>query len=454
MRTPSRYGAQRLETTLRPELALHLTPQMRLRLEILQANILSLEQMLSLEVQQNPALEVIEGEVEGEQERTSEEFSLDDFYPHNPTLGYEEAEERPEPGSPCADRSSLAEHMMLATAREFSGCEADYRIARYILDDLDEDGFLHEDSSSIAQALGTTEEEVNRVRRRIQLLEPVGIASHDIPEALVVQLQALGYQGDSTEVRIIKEGYDTLLQKRITSLAKILRLPTEVIAEAFETIATLDPKPGRNFREIACRSVQPDLTIRYREGKLEVVVNESPLPGLRLSSKFREILRNSKRFSKDEVEFAKRKLESAQLFLKGIIQRRETLYHLAEDVLFHNYDFFSGRTQQPTPLLMKDIADKLDLHASTISRAVRDKYIETPVGIFPLRSFFAKGEQNPMLSKLAGIIASEDKDNPFTDEQIAEQLAGMGFKISRRTVAKYRLKLNIPDRFQRKALAQ
>jgi DNA-directed RNA polymerase specialized sigma54-like protein len=414
--SPSRYGAQRLETTLRPELTLHLTQEMRLRLEILQANILSLEEMLSLEVQQNPALEVLENEPEGERERTSEEFSLDDFYPHNLGLGYEETEERSEPGSSCADRSSLEEYLMLAIAREFSGSEADYRIAHYILDDLDEDGFLHEDSSSIAQALGTTE--------------------------------------DSAEVRIIKEGYDTLLQKRITSLAKMLRLPTEVIVGAFETIASLDPKPGRNLHEVACRSVQPDLTIRYREGKLEVVVNEGPLPGLRLSAKFKEILRNPKRFSKEDVEFAKRKLESAQLFIKGIIQRRETLYHLAQDVLLHNYAFFNARTQQPKSLLMKDIADKLDLHVSTISRAVRDKYIETPVGIFPLRSFFAKGEQNPTLSKLAGIIACEDKTNPFTDEQIAQQLAVMGFKLSRRTVTKYRLKLNIPDRFQRKALAQ
>ena len=452
MRPTPPYGTQRLETSLRPELALHLTPQMRLRLEILQANILSLEEMLSLELQQNPALELIEGEPEAEEERASEEFSVDDFYPHNPGADYEEAEKRPEPGSQCTDRSPLEEHMMLAITQEFSGCETDYRIARYILEGLDEDGFLHEESNSMAQALGTTEEEVERVRRRIQFLEPVGIASRDIPEALLVQLETLGYNEESTEIRIIKEGFDALLQKRITSLAKILRLPTEVIAEAFETISRLDPKPGRNFREIACRSVQPDITIRYREGRLEVAVNESPLPGLRLSAKFKEILRNPKRFSSEEVEFARRKLESAQLFIKGILQRRDTLHRLAQNVLLSNYDFFSGRTSQSTPLLMKNIADELGLHASTISRAVRDKYIETPVGIFPLRSFFAKGKQNPLRSKLSAIIASENKDNPLTDEQIAEQLTRMGLKISRRTVAKHRLKLNIPDRFQRKAL--
>jgi RNA polymerase sigma-54 factor len=454
MRPPPPFGTHRLETSLRPELALHLTPQMRLRLEILQANILCLEEMLSLEVQQNPALELIEGEPEVAEERASEEFSVDDFYPHNPAAGYGEAEEKSEPGSPYTDRSFLAEHMMLALASEFSGCETDYRIAHYILEGLDDDGFLHEEPGSIAQALGTTEGEVERVRRRIQFLEPVGIASRDVPEALLVQLKALGYSEESTEIRIIKEGFDVLLQKRITSLSKRLRLPTEVIAEAFETICRLDPKPGRNFHEIASRSVQPDITIRYREGKLEVAVNESPLPGLRLSAKLKEILINPKRYSKDEVEFARRKLESAQLFIKGILQRRDTLHRLAQNILFSNYDFFSGRTSQSNPLLMKDAAEELRLHASTISRAVRDKYIETPVGIFPLRSFFAKGEQNPLRSKLSAIIASENKDNPLTDEQIAEQLTRMGLKISRRTVAKHRLKLNIPDRFQRKALAQ
>lgn len=454
MRPPPPYRTQRLETSLRPELALHLTPQMRLRLEILQANILSLEEMLSLEVQQNPALELIEGEPEVEEEKASEEFSIDDFYPHNPTAGYEEAEEKSEPGSPCTDRSFLAEHMMLALAGEFSGCETDYRIARCILEGLDEDGFLHEESNSMAQALGTTEEEVERVRRRIQFLEPVGIASHDVREALLLQLEALGYNEESAEIRILKEGFDALLQRRITSLAKILRLPTDVVAEAFETIATLDPKPGRNFREIAYRSVQPDITIRYREGKLEVVVNEGPLPGLRLSTKLKEILRDPKRYSKEEVEFARRKLESAQLFIKGILQRRDTLYRLARNVLLSNYDFFSGRTKQSTTLLMKDIADELELHASTISRAVRDKYIEAPVGIFPLRSFFAKGERNPVMEKLKNIIEAEEKNNPFTDAEITERLRNLGVRISRRTVAKYRLRLNILDRFQRKALAQ
>jgi RNA polymerase sigma-54 factor len=452
MNSPSHWGTQRLDVTLRPELALHLTPEMRLRLDILQANILSLEEMLTAEMQQNPALETAEGDER--EEKPSEEFSIDDFYPHNPIAGYGGTEERPEPGSPCADRSSIEEHMMLAIAREFSDCEADYKIARYILEGLDEDGFLHEDAQSIAAELETTSEEAESVRRRVQLLDPVGIASHDIPEALLLQLQALGYEEGSAEVRIIKEGYDTLLQKRVTSLSKLLKLPTDVITQAFETICGLDPKPGRNFHEIACRSVQPDITIRYREGKLVVVVNEGPLPGLRLSAKFRDILRNPKMFSREEVEFARRKFENAQLFIKGILQRRDTLYRLARDVLLSNYDFFSGRTEQSTPLLMKTIADKLELHASTISRAVSDKYIESPVGIFPLRSFFAKGERNPVISKLGAIIAEEDKDNPFTDAQIAEQLTRIGFRVSRRTVAKHRLKLNIPDRFQRKALGQ
>ncbi|TET23816.1 MAG: RNA polymerase factor sigma-54 [Candidatus Stahlbacteria bacterium] len=452
MRPPSPYGTQRLETSLRPELSIHLTPQMRLRLEILQANILSLEEMLSLEVQQNPALELIEGEPEGEEARTTEEFSIEDFYPHNPGADYEGAEEKPEPGPQCADRSSLEEHMMLTVVHEFSGCEKDYRIARYILEGLDEDGFLHEDSNSIAKALGITEEQVENIRRRIQLLDPIGIASHDIPEALLVQLEALGYNEESTEIRIIKEGFGALLQKRITSLSKRLRLPTEVIAEAFETISSLDPKPGRNFHEIASRSVQPDITIRYREGKLEVVINESPLPGLRLAAKFKEILINPKKFSNEEIEFAKRKLESAQLFIKGILQRRDTLDHLAQNILLRNYDFFSGRTNQSTPLLMKDAAEELRLHASTISRAVRDKYIETPVGIFPLRSFFAKGERNPVMEKLKNIIKTEEKTNPLTDAEITERLKATGSSISRRTVAKYRLRLNIPDCFQRKAL--
>jgi len=447
-------AGQRLDVTLRPELTFHLTTEMRLRLEILQADILSLEDMLSLELQQNPALEVVEAEPEeGESEpQSSEEFSLEDFYPSAPSLGYSE-EERPEPGSECADRSALKEHMMRAIARTFSRSEENYRIARYILDGLDEDGFLHEEPERIAQNLGVETERVEEVRRLIQLIEPVGIASRDVREALLVQLHVLGYNEESPEVRILREGFDALLQRRITSLANKLKLSTEVVARAFGTIASLDPKPGRNFQEVPCRSVQPDVALRYHEGKLRVFINESPLPPLRISAHVREILENPGRFSAQEVEFARRKLEGAQHFIKGILQRRDTLTRLAEDLLLRNYDFFSGRTTQLTRIRMQDVADALGLHISTISRAVQNKYIETPVGIFPMRTFFPKGEKNPIQAKIESIIASEDKRNPLTDAQIAQVLEKTGIRISRRTVAKYRLKLNIPDRLQRKALA-
>lgn len=454
MRDSSRMGGQRLETTLRPELTLHLTQEMRLRLEILQANILSLEEMVELELQQNPALELVDAEPSGEEEKNTEEFSIEDYYPSDIALSRRDSKDRPEPSSPCADRSTLEEHMMRAVVREFSTSSEDYRIARLILDSLDVDGFLNQDPEQLVKALGTDAEKVERVRRLIQRIEPVGIASRDVREALIVQLRVLGYDDESPEIRILSEGFDMLLQKRITSLANKLKIPTETAAAAFETISSLDPKPGRNFREIPCRSVQPDMAVKYLNGRLSVTVNESPLPPLRLSARVREILENPGSFSKDEIDFARRKYEGAQQFIKGILQRRDTLNRLAQEILTRNYDYFSGRTKQITPLLMKDIANALELHISTISRAVRDKYIETPVGIFPLRSFFSKGERNPLMVKLNAMIDDEDKQKPLTDATIAERFKRMGIKISRRTVAKYRLMLNIPDCFQRKALGQ
>lgn len=451
MRSASFYGEQRLEATLRPELALHLTQEMRLRLEILQANILSLEEMLHVELEQNPALELTENEPEEREEKQSDEFSVDDFYPSGAT-SYGELEEGQEPGSLFADRSSIEEHMMRQIACEFSGSDGEYRIARYILDGLDEDGFLHEQLSQIAQDLGVDPETVERVRNRIQSLEPVGLASRDVREALIVQLKVLGYDEKSPEVRILTEFFDFLLQRRITSLAHKLGLGTEEVARAFENISSLDPKPGRNFRETSAGSVQPDMSIKYREGNLEVVINEAPLPPLRLSAKVREILENPTRFRKDELEFAKSKLERAQMFIKGILQRRDTLTRLAGEILHKNYDFFDGRNVSISSLLMKDVAETLGLHASTISRAVRDKYIETPAGIFPLRAFFSKVEKDPVMEKLKEIIDSENKESPLADIEIAEQLKEYGMNLSRRTVAKYRQILNLPDCFQRKAL--
>lgn len=472
------YGSQRLETTLRPELALHLTQEMRLRLQILQANILTLEGMLDLELQQNPALEIIEDDGEDREEAKEDkaedeakaevdeadadtemgvekEFSIDDFYPDSYGItDYSNREEREDIGSACADRSSLEEHMLQSIASLFSTSETEYGIARHILDCLDDDGFLQTEDANIAEELEADVELVREVKCKIQRTEPVGIATRDIRQALLVQLEAKGYSNDDVPVRIIAECFDELLQRRITSISNKLRMSNEKITEAFEIIAGLDPKPGRNFRERPRETILPDITVLHREGKLEVSINESPLPPLRLSWRVRQILENPTRFKKSELEFARKKLENARLFIKGILQRRDTLSRMAKEILVRNYDFFSGQVRDMKPLLMKDIADTLELHPSTISRAVRDKYIETPVGIFPLRSFFSKLEKNPVLLKLELIIKNEDEAKPLTDTQITERLNEMGISISRRTVAKYRLKLNIPDCYQRKALAR
>lgn len=454
MRDSGHYGSQRLETVLRPELALHLTQEMRLRLEILQANIMTLEGMLELELEQNPALELMEDEAEEREERETEEFSLDDFYPENAPSTYDQDRERLEPGSASADRSSILEHMLRCIASEFADSDEDYTIARFILDSLDEDGFLHDDLEKIAQELEVDEDKVQRIRERIQHLEPVGIASFNIQEALLVQLRHLGYEEESPEARLLEECFDLLLQRRITAISSKLRLSTERVMAAFDIISSLDPKPGRNFLEIECQPVQPDITFHYREEKLEVVINEGPLPSLRISAKVREILENPSRFSREEVAFAKTKLENAQLFIKGLLQRRDTLTRLAQEILAQNYDFFTGRNRHLSPLLMKDVASSLELHPSTISRAVRDKYVETPVGIFHLRSFFTKTEEDPVMDKLKKLIGNEDKQTPLTDAEIAQRFKELGVNISRRTISKYRVKLNIPDCFQRKALAQ
>ncbi|MBD3286105.1 RNA polymerase factor sigma-54 [candidate division WOR-3 bacterium] len=450
----SSFSSQRLDTRLRQDLSLRLTPEMRLRLDILQANMLLLEEMLELELQQNPALDVIGEEPEAEAgEKTSDEFSVDEFYPNVPQADYSRKDEQEDYNcSVTSDRSILEERMLRKITAEFNSSPLDYSIARYILDCLDEDGFLYEDSSRIAAALGTTEERVERVRNHIQYTEPVGIASHDVREALIIQLRFQGFNEESVEMRILTDAFDLFLQRRITTICNRLRLSTKKVSEAFEVIAKLDPKPARNFREISSRCVQPDIIIHYRNGKLEVLVNEGPLPPLKLSGKVREILSNPMAFRPSDVEFAKRKFEAARMFIKSILQRRDTLNRLGRELLLRNYDFFSARSRRITPLTMKEMASKLELHPSTISRAVRDKYLDSPVGIFHLRTFFTKGDQNPIYGKLKGLIEAEDKENPLTDSEIADILAESGKKISRRTVAKYRMKLNIPDCFQRKAL--
>jgi len=468
----SAFTPLRLETSLKTELTLHLTQEMRQRLEILQANILSLEHMLQTELEQNPALEIVQdepdekketeltetNEVTQETQEALKDTAVDDYYPDgddsypSPYTQAAEQDDRENIYSAAPDRSSLEEQMLNAITAEFSKSEEDFQIAKYILDLLDDDGFLHQTPEQIALYLGCEQNKVAEIRDKITRMEPVGIAAYDIREALIIQLNTMSYDDNSVEVRILKECFSELLQQRITSIGNKLRIPQKRIVEAFELIATLDPKPGRNFHEIPSRTVQPDISLIYRQNKLKVTINEGPIPPLRLSRRVREILDNPKIYKKEDIEFAKRKLESAKMFIKGILQRRETLSRLGEELLMRNYDFFSGRSSQIVSLLMKDIAEALSLHPSTISRAVKDKYIETPVGIFPLKSFFTKTEHNPLLTKVKTIIDAEDKSTPFTDAQISKKLQEMGIKLSRRTVAKYRMLLNIPDCFQRKAL--
>lgn len=444
---------------IRLEQKLILTPQLLLNLKLLALPILDLEMVIEQELAVNPCLEIEEErtaeEISEEREKENEdEFSLEDLIPEE---NYSIAPSRDTQESDLFDVANPAPvtsiDEVLRKLRQKIDKE-DYQLAEFICNSLDEDGFLEFSVEEIAQSLGVEEERIKKIVEIMKKIEPGGIGSRSLKEALIAQLELKGFGKDSIEIRMLEECEELIKTKDYKRLAAKLKTNEARIKEAFNNLANLEPRPLRKYGSLKADYVVPDFKVKIEGEKITFEFNEENLPRLRITNHYKEIILHPNSYNKEQVEFVRKKFKNAVMFIKALEQRRETLRKIMEYIIENQKEFFLVSREIIKPLSIKECGEKLGIHPSNISRAIAGKYVETPFGIFALRSFFSSGvgevSKSTIKAKIKSLIDNEDKNNPLTDDEIVEKLKEMGINIKRRTVAKYRQELNIPKTSERK----
>ncbi len=485
----------RLEASLqaRQEMRLKLAPQIIQSIEILQLPLLELRNRIDQELLENPLLEIGEEAEEGEeseqsqeeegpveevetQEEEEEEEPLEsedfdaledmiqpseyDLYgprPRASTDGEKDPKRAALENSPAPD-ISLEEHLLRQLPYFDVGPELE-PVCENIVANLDWRGYLEYPLEEIADSMeqDVTIEQAEEALSIIHLLEPPGVGARDIKECLVIQLDPEDPDYEFLRT-LIQEHFEDIAKNRYPRVTKSMGCTMDELKAGVEKIARLNPIPGALFGEEGAPHVIPDVRVEWVEGEFRVVLEDSNLPSLRICNYYARRLQQ-KGLDPKTREYLKEKLQSARWLIDAIQQRRSTLFNIATAIVEEQEEFLRRGPMHLKPLKMQEIADKVDVHVSTVSRAISGKYMQTPQGIFSMKHFFtgglekANGEMESwevVRRKLQHIIENEDKSDPYSDEQLAAKLAEKGIDIARRTVSKYRKILEIPSSRQRK----
>lgn len=480
-----------------------LAPRMIQSMEILQLPILALQERIEQELQDNPCLEQVEPEVdespreeavdlsgESEKELVVDDAgnNEDDFerlvnMAENLPDDYEERS-RPSSGQMEADADRAFDQMANMTARAETLCdylqhqlswfdleEPIRKMAERIIYSLDSNGYL---KSPLEELLPPSPVELNgsaeayrkeqleiaeKALTLVQHLDPPGVGARSLKECLLLQLPP-GHPFEP-EMRVLIENHlEDLQNNRLPQISKKTGLSLDDINEVWDDIRQLKPKPGADFVESNVASVRPDVFLEKDEnGKYVVRLEDGELPSLYVSPYYRKLLKQAADADEETREYIKRKVNSAQWLIEAIEQRRGTLSRVSQAIVDHQTKFLDEGPESIEPLKMQQIADRVHVHVTTVSRAVDDKWIQTPRGIFPLKRFFVGGTTNAegedvawdvVRIKLQEIIDAEDKAKPLSDDALVKELAKHGVTVARRTVTKYRKAMDIPSSRQRK----
>lgn len=430
----------------------------RQALEILQKSAWELEEYLQKEVLENPLLEWVEGEENGElaEEEIAagekeEEADWLDYFADSSDLGivWERDEEKRELYSPLPP--TLQEYL-LSQLGLLSLTGEETKIARYLIGNIDERGYLSIGLEEAAKVFCCAREKVEAVLKKVQSLDPPGVGARDLTECLLLQAERKGFLDKETTV-VIRHYLQELATKGIKRVAQLSGLPPERVQEIVDRLRQLNPWPGKGWGGSSPPSwVVPEVIVCKEEGeKLLVLLEDQVGPRLRISSYYREIM--ARENSPDLRRYFQQKLRAALWLLRCIEQRRRTLYRIAQALVKLQKPFFLQGPQALKPLTLKEVAAETGLHESTVSRALQGKYMQTPFGVFAMKSLLSSAlevEEGEAVSvetaqkMLRELIAGEDPARPYSDRQLANLLAERGIKIARRTVAKYREEMGIP----------
>lgn len=476
-----------LKQSLNQKLLQKLSPQQIQFIKLLQLNTMDFEQKTEQELLDNPALETGKEEDRKELEDNTEETRNDDLgdvdiadYLNTDNYGGvklndEYNDENKE--MPLAESKSFHEYLIEQATTNYSG-DKDLELIIYLLGGIEEDGYLRRELKAIKNDLAFTEgemvseEQLEKALKKLQSLDPAGIGARSLQECLVIQLSRMQNPTKATELAglILNKHMEAFTKKHYQKIMRSLKVSEEELKEAIFEITHLNPKPGQAQMSTArAEYIIPDFILHRAGDKLDIVLNSKNAPELRLSSTFSETLNTyeksdgkDKKDMKDAVQFIKQKLDGAKWFIDSVKQRQRTLLDTMNAILVEQRDFFEeGDEATLKPMILKDIAEKVHLDISTISRVANSKYIQTDFGIVPLKFFFSEGimsdsgeeVSNREVKKiLKEAVDVENKSKPLTDEKLMKLLKEKGYNIARRTVAKYREQLNIPVARLRKVL--
>ena len=472
-----------LNQKLQLKLSQKLSPQQIQLMKLIQLTTAELEQKVKNEIEENPALEHGNESLDTDSndfdsETQSEDVNVDDYlsdenddFSLNFYSTNEENNNFQTKSSPSfhqyLDNQSLN---LILNDREKPLCE-------FLIGSIDESGYLRRevddiiDDLAFTQNIVTTKDDVISVLKKIQDLDPPGVGARSLQECLLIQLNKKTNQKESiiNSIKIIESEFELFSKKKFSKLSEKLNLSDNELKESIDEISKLNPKPGGSIsREFSNNTIIPDFILKIEDGELIVELNKRNSPELRLSNSYKNILEgykndpNKSKSQNQAMQFLKQKLDSAKWFIEAVEQRYQTLFQTVDAIVtFQNDYFLSGEESDLKPMILKDIAEKINMDISTISRVANSKYIDTPYGIKLLKSYFSEGMKNKdgdeistieIKKTLKQIIDDEDKAKPLSDIELSKGLSEKGYKVARRTVSKYREQLDLPVARLRKEL--
>jgi len=475
-------------TVLRQDLRIN--PRLYQAMDLLYMPLLDLQQHLKQELMVNPFLELLEPEEEEETPVTTVEKREASEQPETQgtnwddilLAGFDEGdwrpgatEEREFPEPVSVQAPDLAAHLR-DQLQLLDLSDRQRLLAEEFLGNIGGDGYLSATLEEIVTATNALQEEFAAEREKepaqapytlaeaetllkiMQELDPPGVAARDLRECLMLQLKDKDQAG-SLAYRLLDEAYDDLIAHRWSDLAKRLGLDTAEVQAAADEIAKLDPKPGLRYSPTEGDYIIPDLIVEKIDGKYRVFLNDTNLPRLRLSRAYQEVARDKKKFVGENREFITQRLNSAQWMIQAIEQRRQTMLKVMNFIVDRQHDFFEKGIEHLKPLTLREVAEVINMHESTVSRVTNEKYVQTPRGVLPLKFFFSSalstttGEDasaRAIKAQIQKLVGDETSQDPLTDQQIVQKLREKGVRIARRTVAKYRDQLGILSARMRK----
>ncbi|MCF6306784.1 MAG: RNA polymerase factor sigma-54 [Flavobacteriaceae bacterium] len=475
-----------LKQQLNFKLSQKLSPQQIQLMKLIQLPTQAFEQRISQEIEENPALEggkeesdELDDEFSNEDDYTDDsehietEINIDEYLSDDETPSYKLSANNSSPDDddkqiPYASGTSFNQ-FLLQQLSTYRLNEEEKEIARFLVGSVDDGGYIRRnlldivDDLAFTQNIFTSEEKVKKVLKLVQELDPVGVGSKNLQECLLLQLKRKkSTESVSIAIQIIENSFEQFSKKHYKKLLVKHSISEDQLRAAIHEIEGLNPRPGGSYsgNTKIIEHIVPDFAIKIIEGELELTLNGRNAPDLHVSRDYSEMLKGYKvtkqktQSQKDAVQFIKQKLDAAKWFIDAIKQRQQTLFVTMNSIMHYQKEYFlTGDEQKLKPMILKNIADEINMDISTVSRVANSKYVDTPYGTKLIKEFFSESMKNDkgedvstkeIKSILEIIVSEEDKKKPLTDDKLADFLKEKGYPIARRTIAKYREQLGIP----------